>query len=139
MDAFKVSNDLIFKNKYSMSFKIWIQKEKYDVDLYARWGDISNYNYDLYYQIGAGSSVYWGTITSMFCANLNTVTVPSHDILYVYAVNASNANQVYIQGSDTTCPSNSASTCVYSRSIESVGVAAITVYVDSFGEPQYCT
>lgn len=110
------------------------------VDLYSSWGDASNYNYDLYYQIDGGSAVYWGTVGSTICGNLDTATVPNGSTLYLYAVNASNLNQVYIRGAaSSTCPGNAAFYCTYSQVITADGSMAITVYVDGSGEPQYCT
>jgi hypothetical protein len=110
------------------------------VDLYSSWGQTSNYNYDLYYKIDNGSDVYWGTINTTICGNLDTVGVPNGSTLYVYAVNASNANQVKIRGSASgTCPANLDVTCVYSTVITANGSVAITVYVDNNGDPAYCT
>ena len=110
------------------------------VDLYSSWGAASNYNYNLYYQIGSGGAVYWGTVTSTSCGNLDTISVPDNSTLYVYALNASNANQVYIRGAaSSSCPANAAFYCVYSTVITADSSVAITVYVDGSGDPQYCT
>ena len=110
------------------------------VDLYSSWGQSSNYNYDLYYQIDSNSAVYWGTVTSTSCGNLDTAAVPNGSTLYVYAVNASNANRVYIRGAaSSTCPGNLAVTCTYSTVVTADGSVAITVYVDGSGDPSYCT
>jgi hypothetical protein len=124
-----------------MAFQICASPVEHIIDLYSSWGELSNYNYDMYYQINSGGSVYWGTVTSMACGNLNTILVPSGSTLYVYAVNSSNANQVYIRGAgSSTCPANVPITCVYSRVIIADGSVAITVYVDpSTGNPDYCT
>jgi hypothetical protein len=110
------------------------------IDLYSRWGDTSNYDYDMYYQIDSNSAVYWGTVNSTSCGNLDTVLVPDGSTLYVYALNASTAEQVYIRGAaSSTCPANAAFYCVYDTVITADGSVAITVYVDGNGDPQYCT
>jgi len=110
------------------------------VDLYSSWGQSSNYDYDMYYKIDSGSDVYWGTINTTTCGNLDTAAVPNGSTLYVWAVNASNDNQVYIRGSASgSCPANAAFYCSYSQVITANGSIAITVYVDGNGDPQYCT
>lgn len=111
------------------------------VDLYSRWGDTSNYNYDIYYQIDAGSAVYWGTIDTTTCSWFSSlIAVPNGSTLYVYAVTTSTLEQVYITADlSSTCPANTASYCVYSTVITADGNVAITVYVNGSGNPQYCT
>lgn len=108
------------------------------VDLYSSWGDISNYNYNMYYQIDNGSYIYWGIVLSMACGNLNTIYVPDGSTLSVIATNASNNIGVYINGAISgTCPANSASILTYSNVITANASVYITIYVDSFGDPAY--
>lgn len=110
------------------------------IELYSSWGQSSNYNYNMYYKIDSGSDVYWGTINSTTCGNLDTAVVPNGSTIYVWAVNASTSEQVYIRGSaSSTCPANAAFYCTYSQVITAGGSIAITVYVDGNGNPQYCT
>lgn len=112
------------------------------VDLFSRWGQSSNYNYDVYYQINNpnATGTYWGTVSNTTCGNLDTILVPTGSTLYLYAVEASFGDRVYIKGADTgTCPNNLPVTCTYSTTITADSSVAITVYVDSNGDPQYCT
>lgn len=114
------------------------------IDVYSSWGQSSNLDYDLYYIIDSydfSNAVFMGTITSTTCNYVDTVDIPNGSTLVLLAVGAGLGigDQVYIRGAgSSTCPGNLALACYYTTVVTADGSAAVTIYVNGSGDPQYC-
>lgn len=109
----------------------------YTVTVYMRQGTTPTPNGTAFlytYTTNSGSLTYRGPISDTTCQSfpVSTFTVPAGTTLN-FVVQAQDQNVSFNAALSTTCPSNSATYCTFSQTINANTNIAITAYVAKFG------